>query len=486
MGFQVFPAASGAADYENVSVHVEANAEPIADAVLFNPVRSRFTVTSALTAGIYKAETDSLNTVTAQVVINNSTFRALNPSMGSTSTSGVTFITVSTNQSSFQANAFMGWNQTTSGPFAGNTAKISFTYAPVEGDTRPFVVAGGRETAAVNQITWSTDGISWTEARPDSVGNASQSGTGAMAWSDGTNLYWSGTINSQFLWWSTNEGVNWTTRGSMGNGSQVFGYYDTVFARHYVWGNEAIGTPYTSTNGINWSSNNRALGNTHPGAIQRIGDRLYITAGSAEGSIGSTAVIAFTTNGTNWNNVTTFPTSTGGVYALCYSTAVGRYVAAGSRGGMFHSTDGLNWTTGNKNTNLGVSAFQPGWYSVNYGDGYFVAAGSHNAIGSGVIISTDGINWTDIGTTSGVLIEGSTSQFIYQGTYNPAKSKKWLFYQFVLNGQAAGAFSSPATREPLLKPPSPTTVYYHDNVVGRIKQGFRIVLSRFKMGRDIR
>jgi hypothetical protein len=491
MGYQVFPAASGAADYENVGVHVEGNTAPVADAVLFSPIRSRFTISSALTAGIYLAETDEITTVTANVIINNSTFRVLNPSMGTANTSGVTLITVSTNQSSFQTEAQMGWNQEASGPFSGSTARISFTYAPGEGDTRPFVVAGGIESSGQNQITWSTDGVSWTEARPDTAGNASQVGTGRVAWSDGTNLWWNGNVNNSLIWWSTNGGVNWTTRGSHPISALQNGYYDTVFARHYIWtGNNAESYyPYTSTNGINWSSTNRIFSG-NPGFIKRIGNRLYIgneqVGGEVGGTSGNNQALAFTTDGTNWNSVTTFPTSTGGIYGMTYSTAVGRYVAAGARGGMFHSTDGLNWTTGDKNTNLGVNAFQPGWYSVNYGDGYFVAAGAHNAIASGVIISTDGMNWTDIGATSGVLTQGSTSHFLYQGSYNPDKAGKWLFYQFTRNGNAAGVIDNPTSREYFLKAPSPTPVWYHNNVVGRIKQGFNFILTRYKMGRNIR
>jgi hypothetical protein len=490
MGISVFPAASGAADYENVGVHVEVNTAPVADEVLFSPVRSRFTVTSALTAGIYKAETDELNTVTANVIINNSTFRALNPSMGSTTTSGVTLITVSTNQSSFQTEALMGWNQEGNGPFAGQTARISFTYAPKEGDTRPFVVAGGREANGANQITWSTNGISWTEARPAPNDNTGQVGQGRVGWSDGPNLWLITQNNGSLVWLSTNQGANWSTVGSHPLDAIDMAYYDTTFARHYIWSNSGAASyfPYTSTNGINWSSNNKIF-NGVPAVIERIGNRLYIgneqVGGEVGNSSGSNQALAFTTNGVNWNSVTTFPTSTGGIYGICYSTAVGRYVASGSRGGMFHSTDGLNWTTGNKNTNLGAGAFSPGWYTVNYGDGYFVAAGSHNAIADGVILSTDGMNWTNIGATSGVLTQGNTSQIIYQGTYNPAKAAKWLFYQVRNTGGLDSALNSPNSRSPFVKN-SPTPTWYHDNVVGRIKQGFNFILTRFKMGRDIR
>lgn len=490
MGYQVFPAASGAADYENVGLHVETNTAPTADAVLFSPVRSRFTITSALTAGIYKAETDETNAVTANVIINNSIFRALNPSMGSTNTSGVRFITVSTNQSSFQTEAQMAWTQSGNGPFDGSTATYSFTYAPVEGDTRPFVVAGGREVSGANQITWSTNGISWTEARPAPNDNNGQSGPGRIGWSDGQNLWLITNNNASLVWLSTNGGVNWSTVGSNPITSPRFGYYDTTFARHYIWSDGGGDSyyPYTSTNGINWTSTNRIFAG-NPGFIRRIGDRLYIgneqVGGEVGGISGQNQALAFTTNGTNWNSVTTFPTSTGGIYGMTYSTAVGRYVAAGSRGGMYHSTDGLNWTTAERMANLGANAFAPGWYTVNYGDGYFVAAGSHNARTDGVIISTDGISWTDMGATSGVLTQGFTSQVIWQGTYNPAKAAKWLYYQVRQNGILDATFASPNSRSGFTKhPQSPT--WYHNNVVGLIKQGFRITLSRFKMGRDIR
>ena len=485
MGYQVFPAASGAADYENVGVHVEGNTAPIADAVLFSPIRARFTISSALTAGIYLAETDELTTVTANVIINNSTFRALNSSMGTATTSGVTLITVSTNQSSFQTEAQMGWNQEGNGPFAGSTAQINFTYAPVQGDTKPFVVAGGAESASANQIQWSTNGISWTGSRPAPHQNTGQSGPGRIAWVDGSyNLYWVGFNGANTIFWSTDAGANWTTKSILPFGSAEFGYYDSTFARHYVWSEEGGSnyTPWTSTNAINWTSTNKATGNANPSFIRRIGDRLYIGAASTLGA--HTAALAFTTNGTNWNNVTTWPTSTGGAWALTYSTAVGRYVATGSRGGMFHSTDGLNWTTGDRNTNLGANAFQPGWYSVDYGDGYYIAAGSHSALADGVILSTDGMNWTNIGATSGVLTQGSTSNFIWQGTYNPSKAANWLWYQFstrVIDGE----LTSPSDRLSFRKNTN-TPVWYHNNVVGRIKQGFNFILTRFKMGRDIR
>lgn len=130
----------------------------------------------------------------------------------------------------------------------------------------------------------------------------------------------------------------------------------------------SIGRIAVSTNAVDWITNTPTFGSTILDFIYRNG--FFVGAGYFPG------LVLRSVDGTDWQ-LQGAPT----IYGIEYAN--GRYVAVGSSGTFFTSTNYTNWTSGL----MGSTAAMDG---VAYGNGLFVAVG-----GSGdVRVSTNGVNWT--------------------------------------------------------------------------------------------
>lgn len=124
-------------------------------------------------------------------------------------------------------------------------------------------------------------------------------------------------------------------------------------------------TTLVSTNGVSWSVSTTNL----PAMVDLTSGRSEIVGVSGNG-------IYTTTDGYNWQTNSSFTSSLHGV-----DYANGRFIAVGDNGGIFTSVDSTNWNDESVKTS-------GSFYSVAYGNGIYVAAGSVAAT------SSDGLSWS--------------------------------------------------------------------------------------------
>ncbi len=129
-------------------------------------------------------------------------------------------------------------------------------------------------------------------------------------------------------------------------------------------------------------------------------DGRYVAVGiDFRASVRGEALFATSTDGHNWKYS---PNSTSNAQLSAVHYAAGKWVACGSSGTFFYSTDGVTWNRGTAANTLSA------WFgSVAYGDGNFVAVTQLFVSGKNQLTlfrSTDGQNWTREDT--GVPISG--------------------------------------------------------------------------------
>ena len=131
----------------------------------------------------------------------------------------------------------------------------------------------------------------------------------------------------------------------------------------------------------NWSTNHVT---TNTFRLQHVvhGNGRFVAAGG----MGDSGAIMSSEDGTQWTTrAFGFGANPSLVWGLAYGG--GRFVAVGHFGGVATSTNGINWSFTNLNSD--------GLYGVAYGAGRFVAVGtSQYGTVSNIFTSTDGISWT--------------------------------------------------------------------------------------------
>jgi len=138
----------------------------------------------------------------------------------------------------------------------------------------------------------------------------------------------------------------------------------------------------TSPDGISWTAHT-GMGMLGKGwqAIT-FGNGMFVAISSISNS--ETTVIT-STDGLTWTQRTA-PKVPGLMRKVVFGN--GMFVAVGTEGTIMTSPDGVAWTKRNSPT----AAAQGGWFSVDYGNGTFVAVASSGA--HQVMTSGDGITWT--------------------------------------------------------------------------------------------
>jgi hypothetical protein len=158
------------------------------------------------------------------------------------------------------------------------------------------------------------------------VGGNGNTGGGAWAWTN-TNANGSGS-------W-TNATTQMTSAAT-----NVTAQHVTYAGGKYVavGGGTTNATTYTSTDGLNWTSNGTVSGFTVPFlTVAGNGTNYVALTGSASG--------AYSTNGSTWSSITmpSYVTTNATVFK-CVIYGNGYYVACGDSGTIMYSTDGINWT----------------------------------------------------------------------------------------------------------------------------------------------
>jgi hypothetical protein len=187
---------------------------------------------------------------------------------------------------------------------------------------------------------------------------------------DGTAESW-GTVTTPVVWTQRQNGLTETFNSLATNGTTIY-----VAAG-------SNGILYSSTNsGVTWTSRTSQFGTSQITNVA-YGNGVFVAVGSA-------GKISTSTDGITWT-ARTANMATNEIAAVAYANglfvAVGDGANAGT-GGITTSSDGTTWTKRNTPGTTNSARL----FSVNYGNGYWVAVGqANNTTG---YYSTDGATWT--------------------------------------------------------------------------------------------
>jgi len=180
------------------------------------------------------------------------------------------------------------------------------------------------------------------------------------------------------------NGSTWSTPFNIGSGSAVtpFPFYGNgKFVTYFNTGRVKSAT--SSNNGSTWQ--NATPGGTitdYQGVSVAYGNGVYVTTVNTPPE--TYTRVYTSTDGINWTSQVT-PIAWNGWPSVTFAN--GKFVAVANTGSnqSMTSTDGVNWTLGSP-TPSGT------WSSVTYGNGKFVAVASGGT--NRVMTSTDGVSWT--------------------------------------------------------------------------------------------
>ncbi len=225
---------------------------------------------------------------------------------------------------------------------------------------------------------------------------------------------------------TSNDGVNWSSYTPPGeSGETLYGVtygsagYVAVGASNDINFNQTQ-TILTSSNGYSWSQQLAASG-----ALNAV-----VFGGGTYVAVGSGGTILSSTNGVNWTSQNSGVTTT--LRGVTYGN--GLFVAVGSGGKLLTSPDGANWTS----ITPPVSGT---FYGAAFGGGTFVVVGGNGTI----LSSTDGQNWQQraSGTTAvlygAAYVNGEFMALGSNGTILMAQHK--LTYTAESNGTISGIAS---------------------------------------------
>ncbi len=122
--------------------------------------------------------------------------------------------------------------------------------------------------------------------------------------------------------------------------------------------------------------------------------------GSPAGPSSPSMTVTPRSAGAEWNAATALPVAA--MNGVAYSSSLKLFVAVGSAGAVYSSTDAKSWTAR-------TSATGSDLYAVSFSSGRFIAVGADGA----VIRSSNGIDWTAPTSPTGVTLRGITD---YNGT----------------------------------------------------------------------
>jgi len=321
------------------------------------------------------------------VSYNGITSRAVQTSMQSDLQSGATALSLDNVQNgAYPADAASA----NGGKGLQSSGTNSLTYTPEAGEycltvaspktSQTFYLTSTNQTVRAGSCT--DAGNTWT-ARSIPTNSWSK-----IAFGNGTFLAAGGgsvvSTESSPLGSTSSDGSTWSTTFNIGSGSAVTPfptYGNGKFVTYFNTGR--VKSAVSSNNGSTWQ--NAAPGGTitdYQGVSVAYGNGVFVTTVNTPPE--TYTRVYTSTDGINWTSQVT-PIAWNGWPSVTFAN--GKFVAVASSGSnqSMTSTDGVSWTLGSP-TPSGT------WSSVTYGNGMFVAVASGGT--NRVMTSTDGVSWT--------------------------------------------------------------------------------------------
>jgi hypothetical protein len=259
----------------------------------------------------------------------------------------------------------------------------------------------------------STDGVNWISNNPDAESAADTLYSGTYA--NGRFV----TVGFQGAIWYSDGGKTWLkATGGTNLDLECVAYGNGEFVT--MGQTDPVGTgtlmSLRSADGAQWGVTATGLDHQKPTALSFLnGSFVAFTVGTPNDNTPLPGYVLLSTDGLNWNVLTSTEPGDAGLLINSIVYANGLYVAAGNR--IYTSPDLVNWTARtdifwNPEGNLGV------WLSITYGNGRFVSIGSHGEVSS----SSDGVSWTPL-------------DYIDVALGQPLSGRDWKAQVTFLNGE---------------------------------------------------
>ena len=301
--------------------------------------------------------------------------------------------------------------------------------------------AGGYFVAVSNNgvTSYSTDGLNWTAGGtiPTYSWGLAGGTIGATTYfvvTYGANVNSPSQTNQ--VYYSSNHGVNWAA-ASMPSGDYWSGVAFANNAFIAVAGAESGSSTATavSTNGTTWTAggtlpSSQPWNNIAGGTIGATNYWIAISSSYAQGL--NTAIAAYSTNnGTSWSSIVLPSTQYWSNIAYGNSKfviTVGGNFKSGSFSGNGSTAVAAYSTNGTSFTSVSLPSAQ-GWVGVTYYSGNFVAISGNNTA-----ISADGITWTTPTAVGSNGINANTTAIATNGSNAALTTYNGYIYYFLYPG----------------------------------------------------
>ena len=305
------------------------------------------------------------------------------------------------------------------GQVAQGSGAIAIGYQSGQFSQGQFAFAIGNQVGQISQGAYAV-----------AIGNKAgvfQQGTNAVtiASSSGidepnSNGFWNPVLNSQTALFGGSATVNSVAYGQDGLGNQLWvaGAYGQTAVLAY------------SSNGISWTPVLNSQTTLFGGQLSQVysvafgqdgaGNRLWVAGGYSGVGVGATSILAYSSNGISWTPISGSQTTLFGGPSTVYSVAHGQdgagnrlWVAgaSGTNAVLATSSNGTNWSpvADSKTTIFGGNATV---YSVAYGQdgaGNRLWVAGANGATAVLAYSSNGTNWTPVANSQTTLLGGSTT-----------------------------------------------------------------------------
>jgi len=320
--------------------------------------------------------------------------------------------------------AEFGWTNYEGHPFSDHLLHTSVVF-----DNKMWVI-GGAAGAVKNDVWYSSNGVTWTQATGAAAFSARHSHTSVVfdnkMWVIGG--YYTGSVRLNDVWYSSN-GVTWTQATGAAAFSPRYGHTSVVFDNK-MWvigggGAPGVNTDYRndvwySSDGVMWTQATGAAAFSariyHTSVV--FDNKMWVIGGNDDARKND---VWYSSNGVTWTQATGAAAFSARIYhtSVVFDNkiwVIGGYDGAG-KNDVWYSSDGVTWTQATS-----AAAFSARyWHTSVVFDNKMWVIGGNDSVGykNDVWYSSDGVTWTQ-----------ATGAAAFSGRYNHTSvvfdNKMWV------------------------------------------------------------